>query len=153
MNLPILNKLPETEDNIASLLAKALRSPRSGSGLTSQSRSASTTTPSNATLGATGVMAVLTITVPGAAGTLTLSIEGQDASGSWIPVAFDNPARTSAGSYALQVSSFALNIGNANTGTTITGKCWDVALFSNLRATVTHSTADAVTYSVSLNLI
>lgn len=152
MNLAILNKLPQTEDSIATLLQKLLRTPRLGTGLASLSRNASTTTPSNATLGFQSVLAVLTITVPGAAGNLVMSIEGQDASGTWIPLALDVSSRTAAGSYALQVSSLAVSSGTATVPTTASGLCWDVVAFQNVRATVTHSTADPVTYSVAITL-
>jgi hypothetical protein len=152
VNLTILNRLPQTEDSLATLLQKLLRGPRAGTGLASLSRNASTTTPSNATLGFQSVLAVLTITVPGAAGNLVLSIEGQDSAGTWIPLALDTPFRTAAGSYALQVSSFPASTGTSTLPATATGLCWDLAAFQNVRATVTHSTADAVTYSVAITL-
>ena len=152
MNLTISNKLPQTEDSLATLLSKLLRAPRTGTGLASVSRNASTTTPSNATLGFQSVLAVLTITVPGAAGNLVLSIEGQDSAGTWIPLALDTPPRTAVGSYALQVGCFAVSTGNSIIPAPITGLCWDLAAFQNVRATVTHSTADAVTYSVAITL-
>lgn len=139
-------------DGIEAVLSRLMAGPRIGSGLASASRSTTTSTAAQSPAGANSVTAVLAISAAGAAGGLTLSIQGQDPSGNWLTFAQDISARSAAFVAALQVSRFPIQQGSASIpgNPAINGRSWDINGFTALRATVSHSTGDAYTYSVTL---
>ena len=154
-DLQITTLVPQTSDNERMLLARLLSGtvkPRSaGSGLALGARTTTTSTTWQSPIGFRSLTATMLISAAGAAGGLTMRVEGQDADGNIFVLAQDS-ARTTPLLTALQVSSFALQSGAAAIpgNPAISGRAWDINGFSGLRVSVQHSTADSYTYKVNL---
>lgn len=151
MNASITTRVPQNDDSVSMLLARSLSGSVAGSGLTSASRTATTSTTSQAPSGFSTVTALMYISAAGAAGGLTLRIEAQDPDGNWYVLAQDVAARSAPILTGLQVSKYPIQSGSASIpgSPAINGRSWDINAFPFVRATVNHSTADAYTYKLS----